>query len=220
MAVIDLSVIAEGMSGRAGSADFANTKNGTIVRPHPKRNNPNTPAQQAACEKMTYVTRLYSTLTPEQIDEWRTYAADNPRPSKRTGTIRPLSGINAFTALTTKFLQIHPGADVPLVPPAVPFPGDAVIVTAEGGEGAIVFTANGANAEGVQTELLLQPLRSSSRLPVQKSYVNKAFVTFAEGLLTASVSVRTGWYAPAVRFVNPYTGEETEIVPLPPVHVA
>ena len=219
MAVIDLNVITNGISGRSGSADFANTKNGTVMRSRPKANNPDTPAQQAVRGKLTDATRLYSTLTDAQLADWRDYAKGNLRPSKRAKKMRAVSGINAFTALTTKFLQITPGGEVPLTPPDKPFVGDTVIVTAAGREGAVVFTANHANGTGVKTELLLQKLVSRARVPSKTGYRSQAFAAFAAGSLSATISARKGWYAPAIRFVNPLTGEDMGLVSLPLVQV-
>ena len=211
--------MSNGISGRAGSADFANTKNGTLMKAKSRPNNPNTPAQQAVREDLSQVTRTYSTLTDDQLDEWRDYAKNNPRSSKRTRSKRPLSAINVFTALSTKFLQINPGGTPPVTPPAATFTGDTVTVTAEGKEGSVLFTASHANSEGVKTELLLQKLPSRARVPTKTGYRSKAFVAFATGTLTHSVTARKGWYAPAMRFVNRATGEEMGIVSLPLVQV-
>ena len=132
---------------------------------------------------------------------------------------RPLSGINVFTALSTKFLQITPGGTLPVTPPATAFLGDSVTVTAAGKAGSVLFTANHGNAEVVKTELLLQKLPTRARVPTKTGYRSKAFVAFAAGSLTHSVTARKGWYAPAVRFVNAHTGEEMGLVSLPMVQV-
>ena len=103
--------------------------------------------------------------------------------------------------------------------PAADFTGDSVTVTATSSAGRITYTANKANAESVKTELLLQPLRSAGRLPVEDGYRSKQFVAFATGSLSVTIEVPAGSYAPAYRFVNPRTGQEIALVALPVVRV-
>ena len=221
VAVVELSIFAKSLSGKAGSVRFAKTKDGTIMRDSARVNNPKTPAQEAVRSDFTQVTELWQTLTSVQQTQWRSQARLIVKKSKRSGRDRSPSGFNYFTGLTTKYLQINPGGAIPHTPPAsAAFSGDTVAVTAVAKTGGILYTADKANAEGVTTELLLQTLRSAGRLPTASDYRSKQFIAFAAGSLSATVAVPAGSYAPAIRFVNPRTGQETAIFPLPVVHVA
>ena len=220
VAVVELSIFAKALSGKAGNVQFQKTKNGTIMRDKPTTNDPKTPAQTAIRTDFALVTELWRTLTDPQKDLWRSKATQIIRKSKRSGQMRARSGFNYFTGLSLKFLQITPGGTVPHDAPATDFSGDSVTVTATSSAGRLTYTASKANAEGVKTELLLQPLRSAGRLPVADGYRSKQFMAFAAGSLSVTLEVPAGSYAPAIRFVNPRTGQETALVALPVVHVA
>ena len=70
-------------------------------------------------------------------------------------------------------------------------------------------------------ELLLQTLKSRNRTPGPKGYRSKAFNAFAAGPgLNFPVPTVAGFYAPAYRFVNTLTGQETPLVALPIVQVS
>ena len=71
----------------------------------------------------------------------------------------------------------------------------------------------------MKTELLLQKLRTGAVEPSKDNYRSKQFIAFASGSLTAQLEVSKGWYAPAYRFVNVATGEETNLLTLPIVQV-
>ena len=83
----------------------------------------------------------------------------------------------------------------------------------------MVFTASGANAANVRTELLLQALSSRKRTPYPRGYRSKGCVAFAAGALTSNVATAAGFYAPAYRFVHAQTGQEMPLVTLPVVQV-
>lgn len=83
----------------------------------------------------------------------------------------------------------------------------------------MTFTAFAPNTPDVVTELLWQPLRFANQSPEKRAYRTQAFVAFASGGLSVARSAPSGWLAPAVRFVNRATGQETPLVPLPPVLV-
>lgn len=70
------------------------------------------------------------------------------------------TAINVFVALATRSLQATPDGTIPTFPPDGTFEGDAITLpTAPDPAGAgITFTASGANAPDVVTEILLQRL--------------------------------------------------------------
>ncbi|RYG26564.1 hypothetical protein EON82_02830 [bacterium] len=86
--------------------------------------------------------------------------------------------------------------------------------------GVLTFSADRANAPGVVTELLIQPLANRRRAVYKDKYVSRGFFAFAPGSLEATVECPPGAYACAIRFVRAATGQETAIVALGVVEVA
>jgi hypothetical protein len=202
------------LRGRAGSAVFSMTANGLSMRPYTIPADPRTPAQMASRARLSRVSQRWKTLTPAQHRAWRDYAATVTRFHSYGGPPYSPPPHTLFIALGSKFLQVNPDGDIPLLPPAYPFFGDTVRVSAAGEPGAVVFTATGPNADGILTELLLQPLLHAGRKPKATLYRAESFVAFAPGSLTAAIPVAPGAYAPAYRFVNSLTGQEANRVDL------
>lgn len=207
------------LRGRAGSAVFSMTANGLTMRPYTVPADPRTPAQMASRARLSRVSQLWKTLTAAQHRAWRDYAATVTRFHSYGGPPYHPAPHTLFIALGSKFLQVNSDGDLPLLPPAYPFFGDTIRVSASGEPGAVVFTATGPNADGIVTELLLQPLPSTGREPKATLYRAESFVSFAPGSLTASVPVAPDPYAPAYRFVNSLTGQEADRVDLETVLV-
>ena len=125
------------------------------------------------------------------------------------------------------------------MPPATPFGGDGVLVTAanggEGGRGckdreggdphsspssrSLIFSASGPNSPGVVTELLIQLLRIAVSTPEPAKHRHMAFVSFVDGHLSEPVPAPSGWVSPAVRFVLTATGQASGLLLLEPVLV-
>ena len=63
----------------------------------------------------------------------------------------------------------------------------------------------------MKTELLLQPLRFAHQSPNPRGYRTQAFTAFGVGTPALTLPAAPGWYAPAYRFVNVQTGQETEM---------
>ncbi len=216
MAQASISVLLEGLRGKAGSVVFVNTKDGVIVRPRVSPANPRTAGQISARSNLSHAATLFKNMTQANAEQWSQHAQTQNSRNSETGKSRPLSGITAFTQLTSKFLQVNPGGTVPMTPPATAFTGDTVTITTQAHDGGLTFTASDANADGVTTELLLQRLPSQNRTPTHNGYRTKRFYTFTDGALSIVVPTTPGWYVPAVRFVNTATGQASLLTPLPP----
>jgi hypothetical protein len=219
LALVTLNAAFEAFSGKTGNAVFANTKDGTVFKNRPKKNDPKTPAQLAQRARMKKASQLFEGFTAAQADLWNDYGKKQPARTTKAGEKVHPTGIQAFTKLAVKFLAVNPTGTVPTVPPLVEFAGDTVVVTAKNNSGKLEFVASKANASTVTTELLLQELPSAARKPRKNAYRSEQFVSFATGSLTATFTVAPGYYAPAFRFVNKQTGQELALVPLPVVHV-
>ena len=220
MAKMQLNAFANAMSGKLGNAVFAETKEGTEVRPYVIPANPNTPAQRTVRSGFTRYTAGWSLLTTTQKAQWQTYASGIKRRNKITGKVSTPQARNVYGGLTTKFFLVNPTGTAPTTPPVAPFAGDSLTVTAVFAASKLTFTASAANAVGVKTELLLQKLLSDDRTPSKESYRTNQYVAFAGTGLTAEITgLVPGFYAPAYRFVKATTGQEVGIVALPVVQV-
>lgn len=211
MAKAELSVLLQGLSGKAGNVVFSKGKDGTHVRPHVKGENPNTPAQQFIRENFTTASGVYRTFDSSQLQAWKNYALYQTNSDPLDGSKYKPTAFNAFMKLACKFLQVTPGGTIPTTPPATGFNGDTVDLTVTGGTGELTFTASQANATGVTTEILLQPIANANRKPQAKAYRHKQFHTFTAGNLTLDVTVPVGYYAAGYRFVKTATGQASTL---------
>lgn len=168
----------------------------------------------AARTRLTTATRTFQGFTQAQEDAWNSYAKATQRNDEATQQKKSLSGIDAYVRLATKYMQANNGGTPPPSPPTTPFAGDTISITAAWSSGTVTFTASGANASGVKTELLLQPLAGRLRNPSKSAYRSKAFVAFATPGQEFDVSVPPGWYAAAYRFVKTSTGQTSNLVPI------
>lgn len=124
MAKLKGTAIASGISGSAGPITFVTLSNGTtIIRDRTTPSNPETPQQIAWRALIRRAGALWRTLSFEQAEQWRDYAAAN----RAEGAGANASG--AFIALAAKVWQVDPFASPPLTPPGQVFLGDGIGVT-------------------------------------------------------------------------------------------
>ena len=220
MARVRPSILIQDIRGKAGGSVFQMSPEGLIVRPRVDGTNPRTPAQLAVRSYFTRASQAFEGLTPVQYAAWKQYAAQNVRRDPITGKSRHQTPIAAFVELAAKFLQANPAGTIPLTPPTTQFNGDTITLTAAADTGKMTFTASAANAAGVTTEIMLQPLKTANRKPQSNAYRSKAFNAFASGSLSFQVTVPAGYYAAAYRFVKLSTGQASEAVYLPVTGVA
>lgn len=208
------------LHGKVGDVVFAQTRNGLVIRARTVPRNPRTPAQTAARARFARASAAWAALSPAQLAAWRAYADTLQRVSPAGGPPYVPTANNVFTSLAAKFLQVTPDGDIPMDPPATPFFGDGIVVTAAAESGAIRFTASGPSAAGVVVELLLQPLAHATRAPISTRYRPQAFVSFASAGDSHTVPAAPGAYAGAIRFVRASTGQVSALGPLPAVVVS
>ncbi len=221
MAKIRLSATLQDAAGPLGSYVVAVGRSGLVLRQKPRYRRHQTPAMQAAADRMRRAAELYATLTEEQVDAWRAYAESQVRHNEVNGHAYTMTGNTAFIQLTTKMMQAVPTATVPLWPPTGVFTGDVISVTVgagPAGSGTAIFTASGPNAAGVLTELMVQKLASRTRKPSTR-FTSAGFVGFTPGHLTQTVALEKGFYACAFRFVEASTGRSTPPIPCEKVEV-
>lgn len=213
-----LSIAFEQLRGKAGTLVVSKSRSGLVVRNRTTPKNPRTKTQQAIRLAFAKATGVYKNFSSAQVAAWQAYALTITKIDPVSGQPYHPTAINVFIGLAVKYLQMNPNGAIPANPPAGPFLGDSITVTAVGDVGKITFTASAPNALGVTTELLLQPLVSKNRTPAPHRYRSKAFNPFRP-VLTFDVAVPPGYYAAAYRFVNVTTGQETVLQTLPVAQV-
>ncbi|MBV6459458.1 MAG: hypothetical protein HONBIEJF_02606 [Fimbriimonadaceae bacterium] len=210
-----LSMAFEDLRGKNGTVVISKSRNGLALRPFVIPTNPNTQAQEAIRSYLTKAARTFKALSAAQVQAWRDYALTITLTDPITGEQYHPTAINAFIELATKFLQNNPTGSIPQTPPASPYVGDNVTVTATAGAGKVTFTASAGNSVGTKTELLLQRLPGANRKPSKNGYRSKGFFQFLPGTLSTDVTVPPGSYVAGYRFINTSTGQVTEMIPIP-----
>lgn len=214
MAIVAFSADIQDMRGKIGSNVFSKARNGSTVRIRVSPRNPKSTAQSAVRLNLAKASAAYKGLAAAQLTAWAAYAAGQTKHNAVTGKAYVPTANTVFVGLSSKFLQVNPAGTIPVTPPSAPFAGDTIAVTAAGAAGKVTFAATAANTSGVKTEVLLQALKSKARTPTAKGYRSKVFNAYVAGSLSLDVLVPAGSYAPAYRFVNTATGQETGMVTL------
>ena len=218
MAKVLYSTEIQDLRGRRGGAIFSRARNGATAKNRSVAKSSQTPLQTLTRANLALANAALHTLTAAQVTAWKTFAARLTTRDTVTGHGYSPAWNTVFSGCAMKFLQINPGADVPTDPPSGPFYGDKIAVTAENFGGELTFFANGANADDVMTELLIEKLPSRQSRPSGK-YLSQEFVAFSGPGNGQSLTLDGGHYAPAYRFVNIYTGQMTPLYPLPPLEI-
>lgn len=218
--IIKMGMGLKAWSGKGSNMVFEDNTDLNLVigREYVVPNNPNTPAQETVRGYFTSATQSFAQLPKAKVDAWNEFAGQFKTRNK-AGKLRSKRGLNVYAALFTKWKFVNPTGTFPQDPPATPFSGDTVTVTATAGTGKITFTANQPNAMGVTTELLFQKLVNGNRKPQKGAYKTGAYFTFVLGTLTKDVTVPAGYYAAGYRFVKTATGQASEFRPLPVTQV-
>lgn len=165
MAKIRESALIEGLSGRIGNRVMVPMPSGTIVRGRPRYKRPLTEVQIAANERLALIAKAWNELTPEQADAWRKFAKSLARRDQFTMTNYPSTAYMAFSQLSLKFAQMHPGQPLPTHPPTEPFDYELPTVTVTPTPGGILWHSTTPNLPGNTTELLIEHLANPRRSP-------------------------------------------------------
>lgn len=219
MAKLRLNMGIAGISGRAGTAVFAQTQYGTVLRSRPTYSKPRTAAQQQIARNLSRANAAWRELTPAQAQAWQLYCLTLTADNAATGLPVTPHAPQVFLGYASKILQMNPQASVPSNPPTTPFYGDNLHCTLTGISGKIRITASAANAPGVTTEILVQRLRAINNAPQPKSYKTATFRAFAVGGLTLEIDQFAAAFAVAIRFVDVASGRKTALYPVGKVTV-
>lgn len=217
MAKVKTMPLTGGLSGRLAGVVFVEQPSATVMRPRLVPHNPQTPAQNLWRSAMKHAGQAYRSLDAAQHSAWQAYAFSQAEPGQRATPV-----VQTFMRLGAKAWQTQASLGLePVIsgwPPSVAFGGDSVEVSLSATASGVVFTASAANADGIVTELLLQPLTSLFAATFATRYRSKGFVGFAAGQ-SFEVPTRPGCYACAIRFVRVSTGEQTGLLALSTIRV-
>lgn len=233
------------MSGTVGDLVFEQRAGGPVVKARRAAPPRRTAGQLESERRLALLSLAWHALDGASFAAWRRFAEGEAVRNPASGARVVPNPYNLFSKYAGKARQVDPSASLEgFRPPATPFGGDAVVITvslpsgrgsggveslAEGGstpslpsprgEGSLLaFSADRANAEGVVTELLAQPLVNARRRVYGDRYVSRGFVAF-DGPGTVEAPCEAGAHALAYRFVRAATGQETALFELGVVEV-
>ena len=222
------------MSGVVGDLLFEQRAGGTVAKARPTAPPRRTEGSKAGERRLVWLSAAWNALDEGSFQAWRRFAEASAVRNPATGAWVVPNPYNLFCKYAGRVRQIDPGASLEgFRPPEGPFGGDSLGLTVSTafrplpqpplqdeplGEEALRFSADRANAEGVVTELLTQPLVNARRRVYPDRYVSRGFVAFA-GPETMEVPCEPGAYACAFRFVRAATGQATAIFELGVVEV-
>ena len=234
MAKAALALPFSGIHGALGNTVIVQLPDGPVVRARTYKPRKSSPAQREAEGRMRDIAPAWKALEHETFLRWGRYARSRAWRNPATGALVTPRAYGLFLGLASRVRQIDPHFDLAdFGPPAGPFAGDSVrvglLLAPEGPTdpdaapvripgGVVRLAASGANAPGIVTEILAQPMPNARCRTYEKKYAAKAFVAFA-GAETFSFTLPVGAWALAVRFVDARTGLDGPLVPLGIVEV-
>lgn len=215
MASVNGFLFTNGLSGKAGNVVFVTMPDGRVyLRPRVIPRNPKTAAQQQTRSFLSLAVKAFSNLTADQYAKWELFAAQLTEEARRQGLHKTVRATDAFTRLAIKYLQIHGGVSVPLLPPTSEFVGDSLVVQVSAATGGVRFDSATGNGPDVTTELLLQPVRSLNNRATSSHFRSRGFHVFPAGGGMVDVPLPRGRYATAIRFVRLSTGQASSLINL------
>ena len=245
MGRVALSTGLAGMSGVVGDLLFEQRAGGTVAKARPTAPPRRTEGSKAGERRLVWLSAAWNALDEERFRAWRRFAEASAVRNPATAAWVVPNPYNLFCKYAGRVRQVDPLASLEgFVPPEGPFGGDGVTVRVEGGgaraDGAasalrdaldptppppqgegiptITFSVGSANAEGVVTEIMTQPLVNARRRVYADRYVSRGFVAFA-GAESVEVPCEPGAHACGFRFVRAATGQATAIFELGVVEV-
>lgn len=208
MATVKASPWMGEMRGKLGDVVFVPQPGGVVqmrVRSIPK--NPRSSAQTAWRSAMRQAGRAYQELNSKEHEAWVAYGKEHA-PDLRV--------VNLFIQLSARFLLISPEGTIPMMPPGKPFFGDNIIVMASESASGVTFSADKPTQADMVTELLVQKVSSPHNRTYKEKFRSKGFSDLRRSVTT---DLAPGWYACAIRYARPSTGQSGEIIEISRVRV-
>ena len=132
---VKLSMAFQDLRGKDGNVVISKSRSGLIARPRIRARNPKSTAQTGVRNNLSKAAATFKNFTTAQAGAWNLYAQSITKHNPISGLTYSPTGINAFVALASKFLQINPAGTIPVAPPTTAFTGDSITITALGGTG-------------------------------------------------------------------------------------
>lgn len=208
MAKASVSAMLDQMAGRTEGHILVRGRTGLIVRKPPQFKKVLTPSQHETTVRLRAAASLWMELTYAEVQKWRDYSSSVTKVNSINGQEYHPTAYNAFTMLTTKFLQINPALDPPRTPPTRNTNFTTPLLSITPIEDGLRIISASALPENEYVEILTQKLPSPHRQPGNQ-YVTTAFISFLAPPLEFDLPLEPGWYALAYRSVCSTTGEQT-----------
>lgn len=207
--------------GKLGGNVFSKARNGATLRIRVKPRNPRSTDQSDVRALMTAGARAAKVLSSSDVLAWKSYASSITKHNDVSGQAYNPSWITALTALYVPFFLATPGGTFPTTPPASPYSGDVITVTAAGGSGQIQITGSAQSTADNTVFLYAEKLKSANRAPSNKpgKLISVAPIPTTPFHVTVT-GLDPGDYAVKMKFVLTTTGQEGPIVSLGTVTVS
>ena len=234
MGRVVLSTGLAGMSGTIGDLQLENRAGGTVAKARSTTPPRRTEATKTGERRVRWLAYAWHALDTASFEAWKTLAWESAVRNPATGAWVVPNPYNLFCKYGGRVRQVDPAASLAgFRPPETPFGGDGVGVTVSPssgplplpplqnepfGEGVLRFRLDAANAPGVVTELMTQPLVNARRRVYGDRYVSRGFFAFG-GPGEVAIPCEVGAHACGYRFVRKATGQATAIFELGVVEV-
>lgn len=210
MAVLGNFLATTDIRGSVGGQVYTKGRSGHTLRARIKPHNPRSTRQSAARANMAEVSRQAQAFNSTELAAWKAYADSITLHNRVSGAAYKPSWIQAYNALAIPYLGMNPSGTPPTTPPAAPFTGDTITVTAAGASGKITFTGSAASTAGIKIALLVQKLLSPNRLPNPKGYIVDKWGVFpGTPFHLDTTTLPPGTYAIGYKWGDDTTGQET-----------
>lgn len=201
--------------GKLGGNVFSKARNGATLRIRVKPRNPRSTDQSLVRALMTAASRFAKALGASDVLDWKSYASSITKHNDVSGQAYNPSWITALTSLYVPMFLGDAGATFPTSPPADPYSGDVITVTAAGGSGQIQITGSAQSTADNTVFLYAEKLKSANRTPSNKpgKLISVAPIPATPFHVTVT-GLAVGDYAVKMKFVLLTTGQEGPIVDL------
>lgn len=168
MALIKFGLVVTEARGKLGGHVFTKTKAGAALRTGTTPTNPQSPAQQESRARIGYLSRLWGTLTRNQVDAWNA-EAENYKRTNVFGDQFQYAGFNLFMQLNSNLLLV--GSEPILLPPRYE----------EGRTQVLIASLNIPTAAGVATAITLTENHFGD-LPAENFFIVTATAPKSQGV--------------------------------------
>lgn len=196
--------------GKLGGQVFTKGRSGATLRVRVKGANPRSAAQSTVRANLAQGSRAASALSSTNRALWVSYGQSLTFHNPVSGAAYNPSWITIYNKLWQDLKLATVGAATPTTPPASPYSGDTITLTAAGSSGTITWTGSAQQTAGSTTFFLMQKLKSANRTPGAKKYViAKVLPVPATPFQVTKTGLPAGTYAVGYKFVNTTTGQSS-----------